>query len=323
MTAASLVTYRGSTRWRDLAWLAWRQHRVLLISTTAFVLAVVALLALSSVVLPGNRTPLSYSWLIEALRPGQLAPLVAVYGGIVAVFWAAPLLPREYEQRTHLLVWSQDVSARRWMTGKVLTLGGVAVGLAFVLGSVGWTVLRQFDPQRGRGDGLSLFNPSFFGVAPLVQVGYVLFGMALGLLLGALLRRTVVSMAVTFVVFAATRVFVGVLLRPHYLPPVRATGPLDEPANVPADSLYVDFGYLDAAGNPVTSAEFTCFRRRPTSYESHLECMHENGIVSQYVEYQPATRLATFHVIEFALFTLLAAGLFAVTRRVIRRSGRL
>ena len=52
------------------------------------------------------------------------------------------------------------------------------------------------------------------GIGP---VAYALFGMALGIAAGALLRRTVPAIAVTLTGFIGVRVLVAEILRPHYL----------------------------------------------------------------------------------------------------------
>jgi ABC-type nitrate/sulfonate/bicarbonate transport system ATPase subunit len=57
-----------------------------------------------------------------------------LYAAVIAAFWAAPLVSREYEQGTHLLAWSQDVAPSRWLAGKATALLIPAVPGAVVLG---------------------------------------------------------------------------------------------------------------------------------------------------------------------------------------------
>src|SRR5699024_8746632 len=118
-------------------------------------------------------------------QPAQLLEqCIAGYGAVVAVFWAAPLLAREHEQRTHLFAWGQDVSALRWLAGKTLLLATIAAAFAALLGSLGTLLLRQFNTAAttSRHVGFAVFDGRLFEAAPLVQVGYALFGFALGLL---------------------------------------------------------------------------------------------------------------------------------------------
>jgi len=52
-------------------------------------------------------------------------------------------------------------------------------------------------------------------------------------------------------------------------------------------------------------------------------CMRsEKAAVGTYVEYQPVERVVTFQITEFVLYVLLAAGLFAVTFRLLRNGGK-
>lgn len=324
MSAATLVTYRRSTRWRDLVWLTRRQHRTALIGTTLLVLAVSALMVVSASIsrefVANQLGPL----LNLLLEPSALATFITLYSGIVAVFWAAPLFPREFERGTHLVAWGQDVSPRRWLVGKVVPLGVVAVALALVLGTAGWNMATQVGTDVPWARGSRAFHAPYFAAAPLVQVGYVLFGLALGLLAGRLARRTVPAIAITAVGYFATQTVIANVFRPHYQTPVRDTDPLGATRMGPPDgALYVDSGYLDAAGNTVGFGEINCMPSGPTSMQERTQCLQQHGIVSHYTDYQPIDRLATFHVIEFVIFTVLAVALFAATWLLMRRTSRL
>ena len=70
--------------------------------------------------------------------------------------------------------------------------------------------LKQFDPGR-------------FDIMGFVPVGYSLFAVALGVMAGALLRRTLPAIAVTLAGFVAVRVVITLWLRSHYISPVTAT----------------------------------------------------------------------------------------------------
>src|SRR5439155_407551 len=76
----------------------------------------------------------------------------------------------------------------------------------------------------------SFSMPSYEASVPL-QVAYALFGFALGLVVSALVRRTVLTMVITMVVFVAARIAVG-LWRPHFLAPLRFLG--DSPPRGPS-----------------------------------------------------------------------------------------
>lgn len=313
MSAATVVTFRNRVGWGDLAWVAWRQHRLMITGTGALVLLTAAAMVVAAFVVDPDVVTSGSDF-----DPRFLAVFVMGYGALVAMFWAAPLLSREYEQRTHLLVWSQDVSAARWLAGKAIVLCSVAVLFALVLGMAGQFMINEV------GSG-GAFDMPYFDTVPLVQVGYTLFGFALGLLASALARKTVLSMGIAAGVYLAVRVLVTNLLRPYYQTPVRETTPLDAPGQslpLETDRMWVDAGLLDVEGNPIEYPR-SCISRDFTGSDGFYDCLRENGVVANYWDYQPGDRLGTFHLIEFGLFTALAVVLFLVTWRIARRVRRL
>jgi hypothetical protein len=103
MSTSTAVTHRNRAGWTDLAWITWRQHHLMLVGTGALVLAgTAAMVVLGLIADPRAFPPMQSDW----FDPRFLAVCVMGYGAVVAVFWAAPLLSREYEHRTHLFAWS-------------------------------------------------------------------------------------------------------------------------------------------------------------------------------------------------------------------------
>lgn len=318
---------RDRVTWRDLAWVTWRQHRLMLVGTGSIVAIGAVLMGLVALA-AGTRGSLAISVLMfdDLGAPADLlATCILGFGAVVAVFWGGPLLSKEYEQRTHLFAWSQDVSALRMLVGKTLLLAAAAVSFAVLLGSVGTMMLRQIDTadtELGYAR-FSAFRMPFFEAAPLVQVGYTLFGLALGLAVSALSRRTVLSMGLTLVIFTVVRAVVGGLLRPYYQTPVREVYALDWRGgwDMPDKALYVDSGYLNTVGEPVDFP--AACTGNMSSAADHQACMRENGIASNYRAYQPIERVDEFRLIEFGIFAGLAILLFLLTWRLMRRVTRL
>jgi ABC-type transport system involved in multi-copper enzyme maturation permease subunit len=246
--------------------------------------------------------------------------VAAAFGLVVAVFWAAPLLAREFEQRTNLLAWSQDVSPWRWLR----TRAGWLTLAAAVLGAV----LGMF--VVGQADGLSGLRPSsypefaqlrFEAFLPL-QIAYVLFGFALGLAASALLRRVVPAMGATAMVFLGARFGLS-QYRPYYLAPVRSialvTNSNFSMPYIGNNGLILQFGMSDAAGQPVDITNLPCMSTVHTA-AAYLACLHSGGVFGQFVDYQPDYRLTALRYIEVAIFLVLAAVLFAVAWLRMRRS---
>ncbi|TWP48320.1 ABC transporter permease subunit [Lentzea tibetensis] len=268
-----------------MIWVTYRQHRWL-VAGTALAVALMALVR----VLPRMPDYISYG----------------AFGAIAAVFWGAPLLAREYEERTHVFAWSQDVSQGRWLAGKVLALGAALTLFAVVL----WLAGLGTTTSRYPWDSFEL------GLFPLL--GYAWFGFALGLAASALTRRTLVAMGLSLFVFTVTRVVLARWGREHYLPPVHTWRPdpppgVDYVPQLPRDGLWIDSGYADRNGDPMPP---------PLQCNGDDTCLKANGQIGHFVDYQPGSRLVTFQLIEFAIFVVLAALLLFVAFRALRRGTR-
>ncbi|MGO1056619.1 hypothetical protein [Crossiella sp. CA198] len=172
---------------------------------------------------------------------------VLIFAGFIAAFWGAPLLSQEFEHRTHLWAWTQDISATRWLTTRILGLIAVITVLTSALGLAGTAAVRELHSMDS--SAFPPFTSISFDLWPPLQVAYALFGFALGVAVSAISRRTVISMLVTLLGFAAVRVFVAEYLRPHYLTPMRIGTPLGQrAADVGGEGLTVGAGYLHTSG---------------------------------------------------------------------------
>jgi len=300
----------SGARFPDLVWLTWRQHRW---SIIAAVVALGGYGVACQLVQPGRY---GVSGLFESL-----ALFAQIAAGLVAVFWGAPLLAREHEQRTHLLSWGQDVSPVRWSVSKAALLAAGAVVVATGLGLAGTAMLSRMS-RPGNGP----FSTWGFELWPPMQIVYALFGLALGVAVSAVARRTVPAMGITLVGFTAVRVFVAVWMRPTYLPPVRTTYPLAEQGfPIPPDALRLDFGDVDAAGRTISQSQILqcAMRGNHADFTDLAACEKKLGATQSFVDYQPIDRLLTFHLIEMGIFLLLSAGLFVLACRLVGRQGAL
>ena len=207
-----------------MTWFAWRQARAQTLIALAAVL-VVAIVAFAD----GRTSTMLRMW---------LSVLVVVVPGLLGAFWGAPLVAAELESGSFRLAWTQDVSRVRWLALR-LAVSGLA-GMA-VAGLLSWVVTWWASPlDRG---GLDQFGS--FDSRDIVPAGYAAFAFALGVLLGALLRRTVPAMAATLAGFTAARVAFRLLARPVLLPPVTQALALD-----PATTGYGSSGFLPLAPPP-------------------------------------------------------------------------
>ncbi len=276
-----------------LVWLTWRQHRWTIIGTTTLALLTAITLVLSGGGPAGSMLMAGFYGLIV-----QLA-----FGAVIGMFWGAPLIARELEERTYFVAWGQDVTPVQWVRGKLLLLGSVAVVLGALVGT-------------GDGFGGGQASWGVFEGSPLVQAGYAIFGLALGVFIGLLSRHVVTAMAATLVFYTFTRALVVVVVRDHYLPAERVVARWDSTAVIPNQALDLGGGFVGADLSPVGVAEQCAGLVVPNS------CMRRsNAAIGTYVDYQPIDRLGLFQFFEFLMFTALAAVLFALTFRLLRRGG--
>ncbi|MEW9549227.1 ABC transporter permease [Nonomuraea sp. NPDC050783] len=163
-----------------------------------------------------------------------LTLVVLVLPALVGLFWGAPLITRELEAGTHLLVWSQSITRGRWLAVKLGLTGLTAVAAA---GLCGLMVTWWSSPlDASAAEGMALMAPLVFSARGIAPMGYAAFAFVLGVTVGMLVRRTLPAMALTLAVFAAIQLALPAVVRPHLMAPVTATFELGR-ANV--DSLSI------------------------------------------------------------------------------------
>ncbi|MGH8919429.1 MAG: hypothetical protein ACRD0H_14060, partial [Actinomycetes bacterium] len=201
-----------------MIWLTWRQHRGEGLAGAALLLALAAglvllgasarsnvdHLGLSACLASGSdcspalgRLHSDYHWLPPAAACLIGLPLLA------GMFWGAPLVAREIEGGTHRFVWTQTVTRRRWISSEMALILGVAAVAAVGLGLLAAWAFQPLIPVFG-----NRFAGDWFDVQGVLPAAYTVFALALGALLGAMLRRTLLAMAVTLVAFGLIRLVV-------------------------------------------------------------------------------------------------------------------
>jgi hypothetical protein len=133
--------------------------------------------------------------------------------GLIGAFWGAPLVASEFEDGTFRLAWTQSVTRTRWMAVKLAVVGLASMATAGLLSLV---VTWWASPL----DRSALNQFATFDQRDIAPVGYAAFAFTLGVLAGALIRRTLPAMAITLAVFIATRLAELTWVRPRLLPPV-------------------------------------------------------------------------------------------------------
>ena len=128
---------------------------------------------------------------------------------LIGIFWGAPVVAREFDTGTYRLAWTQSATRTHWLAAKLLVGGLASVVTAglFTLMATWWS--SPLDRVRD-------MPFSLFDTRDIAPIGYALFAFALGAALGALVRRTIPTMVLTIVVFAAVRVSFNQYVRPHF-----------------------------------------------------------------------------------------------------------
>jgi ABC-2 family transporter protein len=307
-----------------MTWLLWRQHRMqATLSAALFAVLAVALWA------SGVHMAHVYRTAITTCRSNGTCDNLALFQGdgalinlvnltivvplLLGVLWAAPLISREFETGTHILAWTQSVSRRRWLYGKlaVLLIATVAWSAA-VTGIVTWWS-GTFNSLNG-----DRFDPLRFEIQGIVPIAYSLFAVGLGVAAGAVLRRSLPALGVTIFGYAAVRIAVDNYLRPHLLRPVTSIDRLDQQTAVHNGAWIIERTLL-VDGHTVGGAipaPAGCGGVASRSDMNH--CLSDAGF-RMLTRYQPASRYWTFQLLESTLFLVLAAALVLTCLIVMRR----
>jgi hypothetical protein len=227
---------------------------------------------------------------------------------LLGVFIAAPLLSREFEQRTHLFAWSQSITKLRWVLVKLGLLAAVVLISATALTVL---VIWWHSPlDRGFYGG----PWAAFDVQGLAPIGYAVFALSLGTLAGLVFRRTIPAMALTLFVFVGVRILIA-QVRPHFMTAVTGSA-----LDVKQGSWLLSANYYaDAQGHRVSFEQvnqmvsvYASTAPKTFNGSAVMDYLHQQGI-SLLTDYQPLDRFWTFQLIEAALFFGLAIGLIAAS----------
>lgn len=258
----------------------------------------------------------SCGMIVEAFTQ-QISPFVAaiewltVIPALLGVLVGAPLVARELEQGTQRLIWMQSITRLRWVGVKLgLVLGAALLATGMLTVALTW----WFGPLHQFG---GYYFPLTFDFEETVPLAYAAFALAQGIAAGTLLRKTIPAMAATLAGFAALRLPIELLVRPHFLPPLTVTGnPGQVNALVPKTDWVLTDGWMDLQGHPIHLSQVyeTC-----APAQQHIDfqgvfitCTHTHGW-QMFITYQPANRFALFAGIETAIFAVLALALMGAT----------
>jgi ABC-type transport system involved in multi-copper enzyme maturation permease subunit len=312
-----------------MAWLIWRQHRAQL-SLALLTLGLVGIAALvlglpmydafhreavSSCLPPASRSGCDiivhhfeseFGSAIRATRYLSLLP------ALVGLFIGAPLLTRELEHGTYRLIWTQTITRRRWLLSKTALLSLAIAVIALALSGIVTWWRHPFDVLQGR------MSPTGFDVEGIVLTSTAVFSFTLGVLVGALLKRSIPAMSVTLAAFLAVRLSISQFLRPHFAKPLHETVSGLVPSAHAGDWVLSNT-LVDSVGRTITSSReelaIAHARRAGIDASSYLA---QSGW-KRSVTYQPSGRFWNFQLIEAGIFVALAVLSVAGALWIVRR----
>jgi len=222
-----------------MTWVAWRLQRTELLITAAILALLTALLVPTGIHMANayNDAGLGscagafkgsacgqaigdFQTRFEALS--HLTDLFTILPGLIGVLLAAPFI-FDLEHGTYRLAWTQSVTRRRWLVGKLAVpiAAAVLASGALILLLTWWHVPDVH--LNGR------LDTGTYDAEGTVAIGYTLFALGLALALGTVWRRAAASISVAFVAYFAMRIFVDTWLRDRLVSPLKISWRGEEP----------------------------------------------------------------------------------------------
>ncbi|MEV6974733.1 hypothetical protein [Kitasatospora sp. NPDC093806] len=327
-----------------MIWLTWRQHRKQALWTAVTLAVLIAVLLPTGLTTRATFEDSGLGACLRALGQADLvggdscqalssqfdgkyrsltfvAILFVLLPAAVGLLLGAPLVAREIESGTHRMVWTQGINRRTWILAKFGLIGAVALVLsvAYSLGAAWW--LAPFAAN-----GLGRLRYLVFDVQGIAPIGYTLFAVALGILVGTMSRKVLPTIGISLVAFIAVRAVVEVLLRPHFLAPRTLTYGID--SVLMANRFNGSWVYAEGVRNGtgalvVPDGQIGCGPESDGSLASCLPRLADQGLgpgpYTNWREYQPPGRFWTFQAVETGIFLTLTALLLAFAVHRIRR----
>jgi phosphotransferase system glucose/maltose/N-acetylglucosamine-specific IIC component len=298
-----------------MIWLGWRQQRTETVIAAALLAVLAALLVPTGLHIAAAYDTAGVAGCLGHLdtdacgravddfagrfrQLGNLLAWLTVLPGVIGLLLAAPLV-QQLEQRTHRLDWTQSITRGRWLAGKLALAVATALlaALALMLLVTWWRA--PFVHIEGR------MGNSIYDSEGTVVLAYALFALGLGVAIGAVWRRAVPALVVTFAGYFAVRVFGDTWLRQRLLTPVSATWDVRRSGGRDLSTAWVIEQHpVDAHGHALK--EFSC------PHNAGGSCAIKGGDFSfMHAVYQPASHFWPLQLRETALFAVAGLALLA------------
>ncbi|HVS86140.1 MAG TPA: ABC transporter permease subunit [Gaiellaceae bacterium] len=301
-----------------MIWVGWRQQRV----ETAIAAAMLVLLAAIAIPVGIHMGSVYAHQGLSACtgatkeQPGPCNPLVGAFvtrfSGVNVLFTLATLLPAvaallfaapfvlDLDNGTYRLLWTQSITRRRWVVGKLGLSVAASVAVAGCLIALATWTRAPLDQLNGRMDA------NTYDVSGIAPIAYALFVLGVAVAIGALWRRTVPALLVAFVVYVVGRAVMDSWLRQRLLAPIKATWAFGK-SGAPnlQHALVIDQFISDRHGHRLASALVKC-GQSSGGLLTHTRQLcaapvPAGGRSYMTAIYQPASRFWDLQGVEFAL----------------------
>jgi hypothetical protein len=314
--------------WRNLAGVAWRQHRLAL----AGVAALLGSLALYLLIM-GLLIRHAYAGVTDCHPAGSPACQIVgrlfnsdYYGTaqttsgvlqvipvLAGVFVGAPLLARELETGTFRFAWTQGSGRLRWIIAKLVLLAVALTGAA-----AAFSVLFSWYYHPFFAEGLDgVLAPQLFDLRGVDFAAWTLAAFAVAAFAGMLIRRTVPAMAASIAAWAGLDLATVLFLRKHYQAPVtaRSFGP------DPGLSWVVRQWWQGPGGRPADESAIRALVQQAgpaAKTPQGLQQLLTGHGYWEWSSYQPASRFWSFQFIEGGWLLALSLLLLVATVWLVR-----
>lgn len=290
-----------------MIWLGWRQQRTETLIAAGLLALVAAILVPTGIEMAhayardglshclGGATGPTCGDLLQTFhnRYDQYASLVGWFNLIPGLFGAVLAAPfvLELERGTHRLAWTQSITRRRWVTAKLglATASTLVASGALILVYVWWRApLVRLDGRM---------ETSAFDSQGTVVLGYGLFALGLALAIGAIWRRAIPAVMVSFVGYFVARIYVDTSLRQQLIAPKSQTWAVTTKDPGLLNHAWVLNEYpSDAAGHHIRPLPEACISG------THAKCVVRPGSGYMHALFEPASRFWALQGVETALF---------------------
>ena len=211
-----------------MIWQTWRQHRVAMGIGLVFLVVLSLLFVMDAKTLNAALQQHHFTHCFDTsanyipcgimIIPGNTAQwrsiasmLLPWFPLVIGVFLGAPVLSTEYEQRTHLFAWTQSMSPTRWLSVKLVILGGITlIGFGLLSCVTTW--------WGGIQDAIANSPWETFMIRDSVPVAEALFSLMFGIMIGTFIRHARLAMVLTLVLLFLIQTGIS-MGYPYLLPP--------------------------------------------------------------------------------------------------------